>query len=452
MENFQCEGVKRLRSLVHALRPAYLGAVLVGLGVAVGVPSQGWSAGSQAGLSARPASGTSEPGVVVDMNGLPAMSALAQQPSGEIPSRIPFTADQYRALKGQAGQRAAAPHAEPHGAQTELDGPSTQSLENTPGATKGFFPPDTEYEGSFCNGFIPSDQGVAADGKYVVQVTNSCITVLDSSTGAPFSGFPKALCTFFGRTCAHLIGDTRVIYDPQNARFLVTAADFTLNRFVVAGSATNDPTGSYFVHAIAMGNSCGGDGDFPMIGQTLHDVGDTMGVLYASWNEFCPDGSFSNDELAFRKTEVYSTKTVNIHGFTGFSYDGVPLDTMQPANVMNKGDRPRAEFLINTFDFGFGGGSCVSGCNGLVIIAYYGVVSSTPAWTGVVISTANTYFLPPNADQPGCTSGSCQLDTGGPGITGIVSYSSGQILRNDQHGRQLHRVGHPVLAGSPDAR
>ena len=62
---------------------------------------------------------------------------------------------------------------------------------------------------------------------------------------------------------------------------------------------------------------------------------------------------------------------------------------------------PRAGLLVNSFNLNFGGGQCVTGCNGLVIWSVSNAlwVSGTPGVqvTGVVIPTANTYFLPPNA-------------------------------------------------------
>jgi hypothetical protein len=64
--------------------------------------------------------------------------------------------------------------------------------------------------------------------------------------------------------------------------------------------------------------------------------------------------------IAFGKTQVYSTKPTPIHGFINLSFGGVLLDHVQPMNVMYGGDRPRAEFLLATFDFNSGGGLCVN--------------------------------------------------------------------------------------------
>lgn len=109
------------------------------------------------------------------------------------------------------------------------------------------------------------------------------------------------------------------------------------------------------------------------------------------------------------------------------------MDAVQPANVMNKDDNPRAEFMVNSFNINFGGGQCsTSACNGLVVWAVSNPLAATgspgPELTGVIINTAHNYSLPPNARQPGCTSGLCLVNTGDVRISGEVTYASGSLF------------------------
>jgi hypothetical protein len=364
------------------------------------------------------------------MSSVPAASALEPSPIKAIPLRTPFSSIQELNLKNKARLRSGqGPYQRGYSPPTNppANSDQTNGVEQTPGASKAFFPPNTAREGTFCSGYIPSDMAVAASISYVVQVTNSCITVLNPASGVPFSGFPKALCSFFGVSCNDSVGDPRALYDPKNARFIIIAEDFSANNLLIAATTTANPTTTYDVHSVGMGIACGGGGDFPMAGQTLNEIGDFTGALYVSWDEFCPNGSITNDEIAFSKMQVYSTSGLTIYGFINISVNGILMDHVQPVNVMNYGDRPRAEFLVATYDFGFGGGECVSGCNGLWVFAFYNTISGSAVFSGASAGTAHNYFLAPNAPQPGCTSGSCLINTPPPGITGTVNYSSGQI-------------------------
>ena len=418
------------------------------LPIVLSLRAQAQNNDSQPTFSARPVSGTTAPGKTMDMKAAPPASTLGRRPVREIPRGTPFTPGQERALKDHARRRALqAP------AQTGGNGPSAPARpggRGTPSASQAFFPPNTASQQNFCNSFIPSDMAVAASTDFVVQVTNSCIVVLSASGGALLSG-PTALCSFFAVSCDDNVGDPRALYDPNAGVFIVIAEDFTANNLLIAASTSGDPTSTYNLHSVPMGLACGGGGDFPMAGQTLQESGDALGALYVSWNEFCPGGTFTNDVIAFAKSQVYSTNALTLYGFINITLGGVPLDHIQPVNVMNKSDRPRAEFLISTLDFGFGGGQCINGCNGLVVLGFYNTISGSAVFSGILIPTANTYFLPPNADQPGCTSGSCLINTGPPAITGTVNYSSGQLYAAISTGGNFAGAGtlfwqvHPTL-------
>lgn len=87
--------------------------------------------------------------------------------------------------------------------------------------------------------------------------------------------------------------------------------------------------------------------------------------------------------------------------------------------------------MINSYNINFGGGQCASGCKNLVVWAVSNplVVTGSPGpeVSGVVLTTTNTFTLPPNARQPGCSSGSCLIDTGDTRISGQAIYSQGSI-------------------------
>lgn len=377
---------------------------------------------------------------------------MALWPRAVRPPMTGLSEEEYKELKEHALQLGgpAAPEVPeetpPHEAIT------SGILPMTPGTSRTFFPPNTLQQ-SVC-GAIPSDMGLAANTSYVVQVVNRCITVLSPTSGLPFTGFPKSLNTFFGLPAGHNIGDPRAIYDWLANRFIVIAEDFSTNpaTLALAASQSSNPTLGWNIYTFAMG-SAGQCGDFPTLGQTLNEAGDTKGAIYVGFSLFGCSSPFpllSNRVFFLPKTPIYAgSRFTSFFVGSNFVVGGNLVDTIQPANVMNRTDRPRAEFMVNSFNINFGGGNCRFGCNGLVVWAVFkGVPPSggSPSISGVVIPTANNYFFPQDAVQPGCTSGSCLIDTGDTRISGGVNYSAGSLYATVNTGRGiLWWETHPTL-------
>ncbi len=280
-----------------------------------------------------------------------------------------------------------------------------------------------------CGGWIPSDHALATSSLFALQVLNACIYVYDLN-GNRLSG-PKDLATFFGAS-GDAVGDPRCLYDWRNQRFLIVAEDFTANNIVVAASKTANPSGSWWTYTqSANSGGLAGSADFPMIGQTEWEVGDSnYGALYISWDRFGSNGFTDDVVWIWPKNQLYSGGGFSFNYFYNLNYNGHTVDHVQPADVMTKGDQPRAEFLVNTLDFNY---NCVSSspCNGLVVWAiYYGLPpsGSSPSLTGKFISTANNYVYPVTASQPGNLSGTeCAINTGNTGITSEVYWNAGDL-------------------------
>ena len=296
-------------------------------------------------------------------------------------------------------------------------------------AMASFFPPHTLDEAS-CGNARFGDGGLAVSATYLVQAGTSCIKVLNPISGAVITG-PTSLSKFFGSSSSTSVA--RALYDPVNARFLVSAEDYQGNLIFLAASRTPDPTQGWNIYSFPITGSCSqASGDNPKMGQTYLEPGDPEGAIYLSWDVYCPPNGPSNFVGALSKTMVYAgTPIASINGFLGLSVGGVPVDGVQPANVMNPGDQPRGEFLLNSFNLRFGGGSCVTGCNGIVAWDFFnGIPASgnSQSITGVVVATTNTYYLPTNAPEPGCAVNTCGPNTGGTVMGGEVTYSAGSLF------------------------
>jgi len=155
-------------------------------------------------------------------------------------------------------------------------------------------------------------------------------------------------------------------------------------------------------------------------------------IIYLGATLFHSNNTFTSVVSFLPRSKMYAGQAIGSFSY-GFNFrvGAVQVDTLQPARTDT--DYPRAGFMVNSFNINFGGGQCVSGCNGLVVwpVSNALVVPGTPGVeiSGVKISTAHNYFLPPNALQSGCASPTalCALDTGDTRISGAVTYDSGTL-------------------------
>lgn len=299
-------------------------------------------------------------------------------------------------------------------------------------------PPQTIDEPQ-CGSFVVPDGALAASPSYLLESSNSCLKILNANTGAVIAG-PTTLGVFLGST-GWATRDERALYDPAGQRFIVSAIDQNENRIFLAVSQSSNPTQGWNIYSFSASGSCNpGNGDFPTLGQTLQEPGDPKGAIYLAWNIGCPPNGLQAFVGAISKTAAYAGNPIsNIKGFQALSAAGVHVDSLQPANVMNSGDHPRGEFLVNSFDQYSGGGYCAKGCNGIVIWDFYNGIPASGAsqsLTNVVVPTTNTYFLPVNAPEPGCAINTCGPNAGPPIISGEVTYSAGSIFAalNDNQG------------------
>jgi hypothetical protein len=368
----------------------------------------------------------------VDLSVMPEMTEVPQSVRFMPPVRMPIGEDAYRRLKEQASGLSSAP---------PLDLPAAPAqpseLMDTPTAIKSFAGVGEFSAG--CGGFIPSDGGFAANGTYLVQVANSCIEIEKALNGTVVS--KTALNAFFGFPAAHVVGDPRALFDWNANRFIVIAEDFSVCPTIlgVAVSKNSNPvTGGWFVYRVGMG----GFGDFPMMGQTLQEFGDAKGAIYLSWNLFgCTTNTSTNVVQIAGKTRAYSGAGLVGSSFSGITFGGVPLDSIQPVSVTGRGDRPRTEYLVSAANAANPLPSFCSGstCNGYSVLSIaHGIGAGGPVFSGFAVSSFNaanffhflnlpTYKIPPNARQRGVPSGACLVDTGDNQIIGQAYYKSSSI-------------------------
>lgn len=340
-----------------------------------------------------------------------------------------------------AGRQRPVPTGMPTGSATAAPGMDGGDGTLTTGTTHNF---DGQQE-SCCT---PSDMAVAVGGQ-VVQVVNVSITVL-SKTGVVQTGYPKSLTSFFGLPGGTYVTDPRAFYDNANSRYVVIAltesapsSNTNVGKLLLAVSQTSSATGAWWVYgaAIQIGNQ-GECPDYPTLG---HDhvtwTNSSKGGIYVGINQFgggsqaCKDGYFiQNYVFNLPKNPIYAGNGFSAWYEYGFSANGTLVDTLQPSNQMNKADKARAEYLVNSLNINFGGGQCYDGCNGLWVWAIsnpFGFISGgpSPEYSSSSVGTGFNYYLSFGADEPNGAGGVCSycIETLDTRISGSVQYSAGHL-------------------------
>jgi hypothetical protein len=295
--------------------------------------------------------------------------------------------------------------------------------------------------GLACGHEIPPDMALAAGPSFVLQVINGCITVFDKS-GNTQAGFPKSLSSFMlvGPAAQAAPFDPRALFDWANQRYIVSAAhvsaagDAVLD---VAVSQSSNALGEWFIYHLNLSTgpnsllTSGQIADFPTLGQDRR-------MIYVGFNAFTADTFNGAYMLLLNKSAMYAAASFNFFvltpNFFTLPNSGEMMDSLQPANVMDRTDNPRAEFVVGSHNIeATSGPGCASGCSDVAVFAISNAAFSTdPADPGpevslVLVNTADTYSLPPAAPQPTCSTGACLIDTGDTRVSGEVTYASGSL-------------------------
>jgi len=354
------------------------------------------------------------PAARVVANDLPQVTA-AQTALHAVPSpRVRYSDQEWAAIKQQATLAPASTRAALTNALQPRGGAGL-----TPGAFTNFLGSNEDLGCSF---LTPSDMGVAANTNFVVQAVNACYAVyLKPHTLA--AGFPKSLAALMLRPAGTFVFDPRALYDYGAQRWVVIASEVSGgNGFLdIAASAGTDPRGAYHVYHIQTGGN-GNFPDYPALGQD-HSQNPFNGTINICANIFVIGGGFVTDQCDFLpKAPIYAGAGFSFNAFNGFSFGGT-IDTLQPVNVSEKGQQPRATLLINSHNGGF-----AHPANGLDVWAFTNTIVRTGSpgvrFTAIHVATPSSYNFPANADQPGSDNSIETLDNR---ITGMVQYNAGRL-------------------------
>jgi hypothetical protein len=268
---------------------------------------------------------------------------------------------------------------------------------------------------------FPPDSDGAVGPNHFVQFVNSRVTVYDKATGTPVQTMTDVtFWTSIGIGLSGLsVSDPRIIFDQQTQRWFATQVDFnrttlSTNRFLVAISATSDPTGTW--HAVAFqADPAGNFADFPTFGFDANG-------FYIAANMFSPgsSGSFIGVALtSIPKADLLQAiPTAANRTYSGVMPTSAWGFTLQP--VINFSSTTGAATVIAASDSGVD----FQPHSTLTSLLVSNAATASASFIGVTNITVPVWNVPINPTQP---NGNNTLDDGDSRI-GSAVYQTGNFF------------------------
>lgn len=268
---------------------------------------------------------------------------------------------------------------------------------------------------NLASGFLqrPPDPVIAAGPAHVVSMVNSQVRI-SAKDGTTVS--TTSLYTWFSPFGAFpVITDPRIVYDPQEGRWIFVAlgVDFSsqVSRVLLSVSSSSDPTGGWCLYNLD-GNLPYGPppvdltvADYPDIGlDGIPSTAPTSGAVYITANQF----SFTSP-FPFRTARVWILSKAQLYGCAGLNFwttwdhltsDGLQVFTYRAAVTYGN---PGVEYLA---DSAYGPSPFIAVWS--VTPAY---PPTPPTFSGPATVPIGPYGQPPSASQPVCANTLDTIDT-----------------------------------------
>ncbi len=268
----------------------------------------------------------------------------------------------------------------------------------------------------------PADANGAIGPNHFVELVNGRFAVFDKTSGTRVQSLTDS--AFWAKAGVTLTGqlrptDPRLAFDAATGRWFAANVDVipgnsSSNRFLLAVSASNDPTGGWTAFAFAADPASGAFGDFPTLGLDANGV-------YLSANLFASANTVLGPNLvSIPKADLLaSPPTIERRTLLGVLSGIPPAYTPQP--VVTQGAASSAEVVLAVGDLG-------TDFRPHRNLTAYSLVQAADAGTAS-LSAGRTLFVPAytspvNPPQPG---GVTTLDNGDARFSATV-YRVGDVL------------------------
>ena len=266
-------------------------------------------------------------------------------------------------------------------------------------------------QGNTYNSSVPNDNDIAiSNGNKIISVQNSTVFKYDINTGTSL-GYISLTSFASALSNPNVKYDPKTIYDPINDKFAVVFLNGftdTTSSITIGFSTSNDPSGTWNLYQLP-GNPFNNGlwTDYPMIAMTDKELFITGNLLY-------PDSSWQtgfNESVIWQinKNSGYTGATLNAIVHNNITCVGKPVRNLCPVKGGVDLYGPDMNFLSNRN---------LDPQNDTVFIVR---VNDTIGAAGLAVTvtpliTPLTYFVPPQAAQPG--PGSQLLETNDSRILG----------------------------------
>jgi len=279
----------------------------------------------------------------------------------------------------------------------------------------------------------PPDMGLGASDKFVVQMVNLAGTIYRTSGSVAKSTFSLSDFWFLpvrGGPLGIGMSDPQVLFDAGAGRWYASIIDtFDVNRVNFAVSATDDPTGTWFIYRVVAFSTLPTHTTLP--DQPYIGYSDDKFLITA--NDFEFDPTFTT--AAFIGVQYWILNKGEMlagNRFIDLVTNTAGSGTPNPLPNTNFAIRPAQHLSSTPTAF------LAENCETTAIVAIIGACSTSPSTgaginvytitgtpPGAVVVTVNTVPIsapgfPPNADQPGHPADANDLNTGDNRMQSVV--------------------------------
>ncbi len=275
----------------------------------------------------------------------------------------------------------------------------------------------------------PPDMGLGASDKFVVQMVNLAGTIYRTSGSVAKSTFSLSDFWFLpvrGGPLGIGMSDPQVLFDAIAGRWYASIIDtFDVNRVNFAVSATDDPTGTWFIYRVIANSSASS----ATSSHTLPDqpyIGYSDDKFLITANDFVID--FTTGTGPFIGAQYWVLNKAEMLAGNRF----IDLATNQPIANSNFAIRPAQHLSSSSVAFMAENcettvaviivGLCATSTTTGAGINVYTITGTPPGTVTVTVTTVpiSAPGFPPNADQPGHPADSNDLNTGDNRMQSVV--------------------------------
>jgi hypothetical protein len=255
----------------------------------------------------------------------------------------------------------------------------------------------TNFAGNAFNNGTPNDNEIAiGNNGHLISVQNSNIFRRNTNTAVNLGTQSlSSWCSSLGNSASKY--DPKVIYDPEANRFILLclAGYLSNNTHIIIGfSRTDTANGLYNLYSIP-GNPFNDTlwSDYPMLAVNQQDLFVTINLLHD--NQSWQTGFVQTLIWQFNKWDGYAGTTLSTELHSGINFNGRPVRNLCPVEAGGYPDAGPGMYFLSDRN--------LAASNDTVFLVHVTDTANAVgnAVTVTALTSGTSYFMPPNAREPG---------------------------------------------------